>query len=111
MEKPEEGQKAWLKLMHRRGNPLELIEVKIKSVGRKYFYIDGHYSKIKFDIETGFEVSDYNNVSRIYLDPQIFLDENETSILYNRIKSAFNSWSNKNISLEKLRQIDKVLTP
>ena len=91
-------------------NNNEPKEVTIKKVGKKYFQIE-EYSRNKYSIETLTEVNNTNYKGQCYFTLQEILDFKEYSNLLGKLKKIFSYHSQIDISLNQLRDINKVLFP
>lgn len=94
-----------------RNNTIE--SVKVKKVGRKYFYLETGWSKdYPVDKQTlKYEDKTYShNNFQLYKSPQEIQNKQERDNLLDELRDYF-SWSGnyKNLSLEQLRQITQII--
>lgn len=89
------------------GRPEKQREATVSKVGKKYFYVDN--DKLKFDMETLFESSEYGQRCRCFLSLQDILDENEQIELSKELRNLVGQYGTSNISLEKLRKIMEII--
>lgn len=92
---------------HRQRCEVETYYAEVCKVGRKYFELVDH-PREKFKIEGMTEKSEYYKNYSIYSEEQIYLDMLENSDLWDKAKKVFDCYSSP-ISLEKLREINKIL--
>lgn len=98
----EQGQEVWV-LGGYKG--AELRETTVDKVGRKYVTAGGR----RYDIVSHQEVKDVGAEGYVYLSEQDYYDEVELKKNKGDIRSYFDIWSNRNISLEQTRQILAIL--
>lgn len=94
-----------------RYNPQLLTPVTIKSIGRKYFYINErlpYCREGKFNIETLFHDSNYPSY-KIYLHSQEWVDEKEIQTINSELRRVFGGCRDSDLSLSKLRRIKAIL--
>ena len=90
-------------------NILEYIsEKKISKIGRKYFYLEGsddpyNISNLKHDCKHHFD-------TQAFLDKQDILDKAEFEELKDKIKIKFNTRAEIDLSLEQLREINRIIS-
>ena len=115
------GQKVWVRLTgnaSRGKNGNDLIEEwEVVSVGRKYVKAKkvgySHSWEIEFE-KRGYSERFVQKTNTcvdyvIYESKQAILDELEASNLERKIYDFFKNYGNKNISLEQLREISKII--
>ena len=102
------GQKVLVEHPDYRGKKLEPTEAIISKVGNKYFFLEG-FGKIKFEIETGEEVSEYAYTKRVYLSLDEIKRKNEHKEVFLLLKNKFSNMSNNDYSLEQLLEVKKIL--
>jgi hypothetical protein len=89
-----------------------ITEATIERIGKKYFYLEGGYSKHPIDKKT----LEYTNKMycqhnfSVYLNTQDILDKHEKQILLDKLRKCF-EWNGKAkyLDLEKLRKIAEIL--
>ncbi len=103
------GQKVWVVTYHHRNNVPSIEETLVKSVGRKYFTIEGDkYSK--FHLDTMRIVTNYSPSTYVYTDIQVFLDKQEREKIGNEVRKIIGSYSiPAQITLDQLRRIKSIL--
>lgn len=115
------GQKVWVRLTGnasrgKSGNDL-IEEWEVVSVGRKYVKAKkvgySHSWEIEFE-KRGYSERFVQKTNTcvgyvIYESKQAILDEFEKSNLESKIYDFFKSYGNKNISIEQLREISKII--
>jgi hypothetical protein len=84
----------------------EIVETKVIKVGRKYFEVENKH--IKFDIDNMCEVSNYCSNWSVYLSRQEIEDKNEKESINRAMRELFGTYGRNNLSLEQLRQIQKI---
>lgn len=94
------GQKLW---------NYQLEEFIIKSVGKKYFTIEGNWRQ-KYYIENLKLVTEYTG-HFLHDDKEELMNVKEAESLYSKISTRFSGYQKiKKPSLEQLRAIDKILS-
>ena len=88
----------------RNQNPIEAVVVKI---GRKYVTLS---NRLEFVIETGRQKTQGSSDYTMYVSKQELDDVLEKEHLKSKIKNAIPKYGEWTISLDKLREIDKILT-
>jgi len=89
-----------------------LTEVVVMSVGRKYFTcapLAFPKNTTKYLIENWNEANNYSARSKLYVTADEWEIEKETKRLYDSIREEFKPFSPRNITLQQLREIDKIL--
>lgn len=99
------GQKVWV--YEARYRVAGLTEATITKVGKKYFEVDA--VRGKFYIEDLRFVTEYSSNCRVYLSRHDYEDEKETKYLEDKLRSIFKVYGRTNLSLEQLRQINKII--
>lgn len=96
------GQKVWVYSgMYRKSTITETVVTK---VGKKYFEVDKFRNR--YYIETLIEdAGQYTATSRVYLSLQDYEDEKELNYLADK----FRGFQFRTLSLEQLRQINKII--
>lgn len=108
-EKIEIGRKIYLKPINNASRySNEILEAEVVKVGRKYFEINRGAVK-KYYIETLQPVSEYVPDYKIYFSEQEIFDEREYDKLLSQIRSKFDMWAKKDLTLEQLRKITKII--
>lgn len=104
------GQTIYLKPIGNAGRrDNKIIETKIAKVGKKYFECeDSWYGRFYIDTLTQ-DSGEYTPNYQGYINRQEILDEIETRDLFNKVKQNF-QFTNE-LTLEQLRQIDKIINP
>jgi hypothetical protein len=106
------GQKVFVLRINNmaRGDTSPILEEDvIIKIGNKYFEIKS--GRGKFNIETGFHVSDCCSNYKVYLTMQEYIDEKEHQTLYIEIYRKFSYLGNtsRNFTLKQLREIKKII--
>lgn len=85
----------------------------VSRVGRKYFYIEGDGREQGYDKETlKFSHKDYSQCDvQLYRTKQEILDSRELSQLNDKIRGYFSGYGRINLTLQQLREIDKIINP
>lgn len=107
--KLEVGQTLY-KEVHFRNDAPFIKQVKITSIGRKYFYVDS-------DERHPIEITSLKYTSKNYSQHNFTLKLTENEILecwesnklYNKIRLLFQAYKNPNLTLDQLKQIDKII--
>ena len=89
-----------------------ITEATIEKIGKKYFYLEGRYSRHPIDKKTlEYEDKMYcQNSFRVYLNTQDILDKHEKQILWDKLRKCFEcNGIAKALDLEKLRKIAEIL--
>jgi hypothetical protein len=109
-EKVMVGNKVYLKPVNNaaRGGNKKILEATIIKVGRKYFEIDRGLIR-KYEIQTLNAVTEYAPDYEIYFSMQEILDEYESNKLYSDIGSKFGTFTKRDLSLDQLRRIHKII--
>jgi len=84
----------------------EIIETKVTKVGSKYFEVENKRSK--FDIGKMCEVSNYCSDWAVYFSRQEIEDKNEKESINRAMRELFGPYGHNKLSLEQLRQIQKI---
>lgn len=107
MKKPEVGQKVWLKPI---GNAARynknIRESEITKVGTKY--VECSYGK--FDFNGVHSNSPYSPEYVLFFDEQECRDNIQAEVLTSKLKSFFSSFGKIPLTLDQLREIDKIIT-
>lgn len=111
MNKIEVGTKLYLKPVNNmaRYGKVEIKEVEVTKVGRKYFEVDG-FSRTKFAIEGLKQFTKYSPDWEVYFSKQDILDETEHENLTGEIKSVFKPYGKIDLTLDQLRRIKEIIT-
>jgi len=110
MNKIYEGQEVYyLYFGHGQQEAAELIATTVTKVGRKWFEV-AEINNTRFSIETlKNDAGQYSSSSRIILSLVDYINEQEKNRLYDKIAKRFDFYSKKDVTLEQLRKIYKVL--
>jgi len=111
MNKIYEGQEVYYHYFGHswRNNSGEPIATTVTKVGRKWFEVDAN-KRTRFSIDTlQNDGGQYSSSSRIILSLVDYRNEQEKQCLYIEIKKYFDSYSRKEVTLEHLRKISKIL--
>lgn len=105
------GQKIWaVPPKQRASNPdPEPIECEVLKVGRKYFEVKPSYQLHKVSIDTLQHEIDSSYKTSYYLTLQEILEEREKSVILGKLKEIFGSYRTPLVTLEQLREINKIL--
>lgn len=107
------GQIAYAKYIgYRRNDKIGSIkEVIVKTIGSKYITVTiNEYTEMKFDIENNMlEKTDYSPNYKLFSTIQEIEDDNEHDRLGHDIRLIFSCYGSVNLSLEKLRAIEKII--
>jgi len=98
--------------IHKRGFAPEIKEYTISKIARKYIYLseNDRYPIDKTSLTFTDPAYSQNNF-KLYRSENEIKDMWETNRLFNKIKASFNGYYVPNdLNLEKLRQIDKILS-
>ena len=109
MKKPKVGQTLYsLNIGNAaRGVEQELTTTIVTKVGRKYFYCT---NGLRYYIESWYEKSNYSPRSKLFETPQGWEDEKEVDRIALFISACFDySTNRKNLSLDKLQKIEKII--
>ena len=92
----------------------KIEEVKVLSIGRKYFVcgesIASKWKQTKYDLETWREVSDYAPDHCLYESLQERADEREKFGILDDLKATFGGWGRRgNLTLDQLRRIKAII--
>ena len=93
----------------------KLTPVVVTKVGRKYFYTHDEsrgdtFGHMTYNVVDWREKTNYSAHSKLYESKQTWLDEREAHKLCRKVHEAFEYGHNrKNLSLETLRAIDKLI--
>lgn len=112
MNKLEVGQVIWTlnvgNAARRCGQ--ELTERVITKVGRKYFYIEVFRRKVKFEIETLEECSDYTSDYKVYINKQDYFNEIKKRELLTGIRGILTpQFGVSKVSLDTVISVAKIL--
>lgn len=106
----EVGQKVYLKPV---GNQTryskEIKETRISKVGRKYFELEESYYGRFFIKTMNQDCGQYISGYTCYLSLQEIEDEKEALKLYTEIKKVFSGFSNTDLSLSQLKEINRII--
>ena len=106
MNKLEVGQKLYLVTS---GRFDRYKEVTVSKVGKMYFYIEED-KYAKFYIDTLWEDNGkYSSKERCYLSIQEIKDAMYEKAILRKLKDFFLGYGTPNVSVDKLRKIDKIL--
>ena len=88
------------------------MERKVKSVGRKYFYVcdDIHdYDSMQIHIDTMIQNGNgYLGNWKVYFSLQEIADEKEKFNLSGELRDLFSGWSRNGLTLDQLRRIKAI---
>lgn len=103
------GQPIFYKSIYGKKGDDKLKESTISKVGNKFFEIDGLHRE-KFSIETLYHVDSPICTSsyKSYLNEQDYIDEQEALKISTELRKFFDCF-NINLSLDKLREIQKII--
>lgn len=93
----------------------KLTPVKVTKIGRKYFTVvkegwEKYTSSHKqYYINTWRENTIYSPNSQLYLSKQDWADDKEYKELRKNIENIFRYYTNQNLTLNKLREIKKII--
>lgn len=92
-------------------NEEEVVQCEVVSVGRKYFTVRDLGSKFErsFDIEYWLEKSEYSSDSVLYSTKQEYLDAQEYTQLEKNIRDLLHKNGLSKLSIEQIREINKIL--
>ena len=94
-----------------------IVEAEVISIGRKYFQVKSlpkditgynKFSKHKFKIEGGCNLSEYSSSWQVRLSLQEIEDEKELQTIKEKVYSVFKNYGCK-LSLDKLKRIDAII--
>lgn len=93
-----------------RNNPTKIKESTVTRIGRTYFYLDGD-EKTAINLSTLYhDHKDFSQYSfQVYITEKEIIDKWEQSELYSKVRKFFDGYNSKNIELEKLKEIAKIL--
>ena len=84
----------------------DIVETVVTKVGRKYFEVKNR--RERFNLEKMCEITCYTPSWHIYLSKKEIEDKNEKETLISRLRKLFQNYNNINLSLEQLREIQKI---
>ena len=96
------GQEVWIMPGYEHGS---LYKSTVSKVGRKYVTVNG----LQFHLDTLQEKRDVGAEGYLYLSEQAYADEQELKSNKSEIRSYFDMWANREISLEQTRAILQLL--
>ena len=104
------GQLVWFdKPGYGRNAGRELMELKVKKVGRKFFYLEtDHWREYTIDLVTLREVSDSNYNGRVYLLKEEWEQERELSRLRSVVSAYFRKGESR-LPAQALAQIEYII--
>lgn len=77
----------------------------VSKIGRKYIHCGG----IAFEIESGYEKSDYTANYQLYESEEALLEEIEAEKITDAVRTTFDYFSEVNLSIEQLRAIAEII--
>ena len=86
----------------------EIRPVKVQKVGRKYFYIEG-FNWSKFEKATMKEINEANSKGKCYVSLAEIELEKTIKTKLSEISNFFSSPATKNLSLEQIDKIIKII--
>lgn len=102
--------KVGLKLYRNQGAVHKPLELTVNKVGHKYFEVDG--ARGRFNKETmRYDNSQGGNSYQLYESAQTIIDENERNRIIDKIRKEFSFHTHVRLSLDQLREIDKIINP
>ena len=113
MRKPQVGETVYLEPINNAARRTgDVLERKVKSVGRKYFYVwDGihDFDTMQIHIDTMIQNGNgYMGNWKVYLSLQEIADEKEQRHLSAALRDLFAGWSRNGLTLDQLRRIKAI---